>query len=81
MKGKSFLGYLTEVRMKNAKEMLYNPTNNIKTIALLCGYNSYDSFYHAFVKYYGYPPTTNTTKRTKNWPFDSSKFDLYKEYE
>ena len=81
MKGKSFSAYLTEVRMKNARQMFYNPTNNIKTIALLCGYNSYDSFYHAFVKYYGYPPSKNTIKRTKSWPFESSKFDLYKEYE
>jgi len=86
MKQKSFLEYLTEVRMEKAKILLNNPTNNMKTVALLCGYNSYDSFYHAFVKYYGFPPSTNAAinknkNKRVNWPFETSIYDFRKEYE
>jgi AraC-like DNA-binding protein len=48
--------YLTEVRLKVARELLQNTTNTIGEIAERTGYNSIFNFSHAFKQFYGISP-------------------------
>lgn len=56
--GKSFLNYLTELRMRKAKEILTNTDSKIKIkdVANKVGYHDANYFIRAFKKFYGYTP-------------------------
>ena len=48
--------YLTELRMKHAKELLSDKDMLIKEVAVLCGYPEYYHFFRVFKLYYGISP-------------------------
>ena len=48
--------YLTELRMKHAKELLSDKNMLIKEVAVLCGYPEYYHFFRVFKLYYGISP-------------------------
>ncbi|SES77857.1 response regulator transcription factor [[Clostridium] polysaccharolyticum] len=48
--------YITEIRMKRAKEMLEEKTMLLKEVALSCGYSEYYHFFKVFKDYYGISP-------------------------
>lgn len=56
--GKSFLNYLTELRMRKAKEILTDSDSKmkIKEVANKVGYHDANYFIRAFKKFYGYTP-------------------------
>ena len=54
--GKSFTGYLIDVRMRHAGELLSDPDRKIRDVASLTGYRDANYFIRAFKKYYGYTP-------------------------
>lgn len=54
--GISFLQYLTDLKMKKAKELLLVEKMAIKDVAETIGYQELGSFYRAFKKYYGMAP-------------------------
>ncbi len=55
--GKSFVEYLTELRMGKAMQLLNNPNISIKEIAQSVGYNDPNYFSKAFKKVTGLSPT------------------------
>ncbi|EKN65253.1 AraC family transcriptional regulator [Neobacillus bataviensis LMG 21833] len=55
--GKSFVHYLTELRMEKAKDILKNPYTKSYEVAYSVGYIDYPHFSKAFKKYYGISPT------------------------
>lgn len=48
--------YITEHRMKKAKELLKDPSRLMKDIAVSCGYSEYFHFFKVFKEYYGVSP-------------------------
>lgn len=62
--GKSFIEYLTELRIEKAKELLIGGSMTIKQIAFEVGFNSQAYFAKVFRMYTGISPTEfNDTKR------------------
>ncbi len=55
--GISFIEYLTEYRIKKAKEFMENPRYSIKEICSKCGYTDPNYFSRIFKKYEGVTPT------------------------
>jgi AraC-like DNA-binding protein len=55
--GKSFLEYVESRRMNLAREMLLKTSKPISQITGECGYSSENSFYKAFCRFYGIPPS------------------------
>jgi AraC-like DNA-binding protein len=55
--GKSFLEYVEFKRMRLAREMLLKTPKPISQITGECGYSSENSFYKAFRRFYGMPPS------------------------
>lgn len=51
--------YITDIRMKRAKQLLSDKTVLLKEIALELGYKEYYHFYKVFKDYYGYSPKDN----------------------
>lgn len=54
--GQGFISYLNNIRVKNASELLKNPSLNITEIAYVVGYKSLSQFERTFKKTYGIPP-------------------------
>ena len=54
--GKSFVNYLTEVRLKRAVSMLENTSDSIQEIAFACGFKEPNYFSRIFRKKYGRSP-------------------------
>ena len=54
--GRSFSCYLEQTRMSKAKAYLQGTQDDINSISTLCGYNSLNTFYKAFKRYYGVAP-------------------------
>ncbi|OXM85530.1 response regulator transcription factor [Paenibacillus rigui] len=54
--GKSFVDYLTDIRIQNAIQYLNDPTYKMYEIANKCGYQSQHYFSHAFKKMTGFSP-------------------------
>ncbi|KIL40742.1 hypothetical protein SD70_11795 [Gordoniibacillus kamchatkensis] len=54
--GKSFVQYLTGLRMEKAKELLLNLNSKTYEVAREVGYNDYPHFTRTFKKYFGYTP-------------------------
>ena len=52
----SLSGYMTDIRMKKANEMLKDENLMLKEIAYSLGYKEYYHFYKVFKGYYGYSP-------------------------
>ena len=55
--GKNFVEYLTEVRLKNARELLCNSKASIKEICVASGYSDPNYFSRIFKKYEGVTPS------------------------
>lgn len=55
--GMNFIDYLTEYRMKKAKELLLTPTNNVREVCFMVGYKDPNYFSRAFKRIYGMTPT------------------------
>lgn len=62
-RGKSFLQYVIEIRMKYARQMLEQTDVPVKQIAREVGYENISHFYHLFEKYYGRTPKEIREKR------------------
>lgn len=54
--GKSFSSYVTELRMRHAKELLVSSDYKIRDVAGKVGYRDANYFVRAFKKFYGYTP-------------------------
>jgi len=61
--GSTFVEYLTELRIKKAKELLNNLENNINQVASKVGYQDSRYFSRVFKTIVGVPPTTYRNKR------------------
>jgi two-component system response regulator YesN len=55
--GGTFIDYLTEYRIKKAKELLSIPTNNVKEVCYLVGYRDPNYFARVFKKISGVTPS------------------------
>ena len=55
--GTTVFGYLTQVRMQKAKEMLLNGVDSINTVAYAVGYSDPTNFTVAFKRVYGMTPS------------------------
>ncbi len=55
--GKTFIEYLTEVRMSHAREYLKNPGYSIKEVCAMSGYGDPNYFSRIFKKYEGVTPS------------------------
>jgi two-component system response regulator YesN len=55
--GKSFIEYVSMVKMCKAKVLLRNPQNKVYEVGFMLGYKDYAYFYQVFKKYFGYSPS------------------------
>jgi two-component system, response regulator YesN len=55
--GKNFNDYLTEIRIEKAKELLFNPENNINTVGDLVGFSNPSYFTLVFKNLVGLTPS------------------------
>lgn len=62
--GKNFIDYLTEVRIRKAKEILANPVHTVKDTCYLVGYRDPNYFTRVFKKICGMTPTEYQAKFT-----------------
>lgn len=53
---KSLTRYITELRMKHARELLADKSRLVKDVALDCGYREYFHFFKVFKSFYGMSP-------------------------
>ena len=61
--GMNFIDYLTEFRIRKAKEFLAVPTNNIKDVCYMVGYKDPNYFARVFKKMSGITPTEYKDKK------------------
>ena len=61
--GNNFIDYLTEFRIRKAKELLSVPTNNVREICYMVGYKDPNYFARVFKKINGITPTEYREKR------------------
>ena len=59
--GISLHKYITMRRLIHARNLIKN-NSKISGVHLLCGYRDYSSFYKAYTKYFGYPPSSEKDK-------------------
>ena len=74
--GKSFGEYIENMRLSDAKNMLDNEFYHCtaKETAKLCGYPVYSTFYRAYLRRFGIPPTDKRKRDGyKNMPFKTNK--------
>jgi AraC-like DNA-binding protein len=57
MTGQTFLAYIENQRLNKSYEMLSQGTATIQDIALACGFSNANTFYKAFKRKYGFPPS------------------------
>lgn len=55
--GENFIEYLTKTRMRNARQLLKNPSYNIKEVCAMSGYSDPNYFSRIFKKYEGITPS------------------------
>lgn len=60
--GQTFLVYVENQRLKKGREMLSTGTYTINEVAAQCGFSITDSFYKAYKKAYGIPPSKTINK-------------------
>ena len=63
--GMSMRRYLTQIRIKNAENMLRNGDYKVTEIAERCGYNDIFHFYKMFKQIYGFSPSECIPKKSK----------------
>ncbi len=63
MSGKTFVQYLTEMRLRNAEMLLATTENKISEIAEQCGFRSIKTFNHTFRKQYDLSPREYRSKQ------------------
>jgi AraC-like DNA-binding protein len=61
--GKTFLVYVETRRLTKAYEMLQTGNHTIQEVAAQCGFSKADSFYKAFKRTYGFPPSDILNRR------------------
>ena len=54
--GKTFVDYITIIKMCKAKAMLKNPRNKVYEVGQMLGFKDYSYFYQVFKKYSGHAP-------------------------
>lgn len=54
--GKTPYAYITELKLRMAKQMLLNSDDSLSQIGVECGFGDYINFYKSFVKVYGESP-------------------------
>ena len=57
VKGENYINYLTDLRMKKARELLKNPRISIKEISSEVGFNDQNYFSRIFKNKFGMTPT------------------------
>jgi AraC-like DNA-binding protein len=62
--GQTFLVYVETQRLTKAYEMLQAGNRTIQEVAAQCGFSKADSFYKAFKRSYGFPPSDILNRRT-----------------
>jgi len=55
--GENFIDYLTTIRIRKAKELLFNPMNSVKDVCYMVGYKDPNYFTRVFKKVCGQTPT------------------------
>jgi AraC-like DNA-binding protein len=63
--GQTFLSYVERQRLAKAIAMLTEGIEDVNGIAVKCGFSSANSFYKAFKKIYGYPPSQVFKKKRR----------------
>jgi AraC-like DNA-binding protein len=61
--GQTFLVYVETQRLTRAYEMLQEGNRTIQEVAAQCGFSKADSFYKAFKRTYGFPPSDILNRR------------------
>jgi AraC-like DNA-binding protein len=61
--GQTFLVYVETQRLTRAYEMLQTGKGTIQEVAAQCGFSKSDSFYKAFKRTYGFPPSDILNRR------------------
>jgi AraC-like DNA-binding protein len=61
--GQTFLVYVETQRLTRAYEMLQEGNHTIQQVAAQCGFSKADSFYKAFKRTYGFPPSDILNRR------------------
>jgi AraC-like DNA-binding protein len=61
--GQTFLVYVETRRLTKAYEMLQMGNHTIQEVAVQCGFSKADSFYKAFKRTYGFPPSDILNRR------------------
>jgi two-component system, response regulator YesN len=61
-KNENFIDYVTEIRIKKAKELLSDPMNSVKSVCFQIGYNDPNYFTRVFKKICGVAPTEYKNK-------------------
>lgn len=64
--GHTLREYIEILRLREAEKML-GENFKIHKIAELCGFSTYSTFYRAYKRVYGYPPSNKQKGRIKNW--------------
>jgi AraC-like DNA-binding protein len=55
--GNTFLSYVETHRLTRAKELLSEGTYTVREVSEKCGFSNTNSFYKAFRRFYGFPPS------------------------
>ena len=57
MTGHTFLSYVESCRLAKARELLLEGACTIQEVSMQCGFSNMNSFYKAFRRVYGFPPS------------------------
>jgi AraC-like DNA-binding protein len=55
--GRTYLSYVETRRLSKARELLAEGGHTIQEVSVKCGFSNANSFYKAFRKFYGFPPS------------------------
>ena len=64
--GQTVFGYINDLKMEKARQLLLDKNISVKEVAYLCGYNSPNNFSTAFKKKYGLSPNQLISSRKGN---------------
>lgn len=59
---KTFHEYITENRLNRAKKLIEGKYYSLNKVASLCGFTTYSTFYRAYLKQFGCPPSGKSSK-------------------
>ena len=63
--GKTPYAYITDMKLRMAKQMLQHSDSSLSQIGIECGFGDYINFYKSFVKAYGEPPLSWKRRKLK----------------